>query len=102
MYSELIGYMWDVMNIADTNGMPYSVGLDMFFANVENRINKYEGSNLDYNELGSRWDELTKAEKTELRIKLGRCLHETYDRWTKARVAGDRAEFENILYSAGV
>lgn len=99
-------YLWEMWDIAKENKMDVGVGRDMFWANLNNHGDEdaphYAGADqLDYAQMSAKWKAMTQEEQWEQKIVCGYVSRSKYGSLVKARRAGDRETWEEIV-AAGV
>lgn len=99
-------YLWEMWDISKENKMDVGVGRDMFWANLNNHGKEdaphYLGADhLDWDKLAAAWNAMTEEEQWEQKIICGYVSRSKYGSLVKARRAGDRVTWEEIV-AAGV
>lgn len=96
---KLKDYIWDIYTIAKVNNAQTDVAMDMFVANLNQKADKYQGANVDYEKLGAEWRAMTLKEQGVEKAAFNRITKAYLVPLSKAWRAKDRKAFDSVIAS---
>lgn len=96
---KLKDYIWDIYEIAKRYNTQPDIAMDMFIANLNQKADKYQGANVDYEKLGTDWRAMSLHEQHREKVEFNRITKAYLVPLSKAWRAKDRKAFDSVIAS---